>query len=55
VNEDTILISFTDFRKIWAGMTKEEKTRVQDKAKWERMSLWAVLNEWPKLTPERLQ
>jgi len=38
-----------EFDVLWETLNEEQKQRVRDKAKWEHMSLWAVLNNWPNL------
>lgn len=38
-----------EFKELWASLTDEQKQRVRDKSRWEFMSLWAVLNQWPDL------
>ncbi len=38
-----------EFDILWKSLSEEQKQRVRDKATWEHMSLWAVLNEWPDI------
>ena len=38
-----------EFDTLWRSLSDEEKQRVRDKAKWEHMGLWAVLNDWPDI------
>lgn len=39
------------FRVVWDGMDENERQRVRDKARWEHVSLRAVLIDWPTLAP----
>jgi hypothetical protein len=41
-----------EFDYLWKSLTEEQKQRVRDKAKWEHMSLWSVLNDWPNVWKE---
>lgn len=41
----------TWFAEIWDNATEIERQRLRDKASWERMSLMAVMREWPSLVP----
>jgi hypothetical protein len=43
------------FQRVWQSMSEEQQMRVRDKAKWEHVSLSAVLVEWPTLAPEGLR
>jgi len=41
-----------EFDKIWKLMTEEQKEKARVKAKWEHMTLWAVLIDWPQIYQE---
>lgn len=41
-----------EFDAIWKSMTEEQKENARAKAKWEHMTLWAVLIDWPDLCKE---
>jgi hypothetical protein len=45
----THILSYDEYRAIRASMTVAEWELVQAKAKWEQMTPWAVLIEWPSL------
>jgi hypothetical protein len=36
-----------EFKQKWAALTNHQRERVRAKARWECMSLMAVLREWP--------
>lgn len=42
-------LTHEQFRTIWQEMSESQKERVKSKARWEHMTLWAVLQEWPTL------
>lgn len=42
-------LTHAEVKRLWKKMTPQHRRRVQAKASWEAMSLWAVLNEWPSL------
>jgi hypothetical protein len=42
-------LTYEEYRAVRAAMTVAQWERVQAKAKWEQMTPWAVLNEWPSL------
>ena len=43
-------LTYAEFNDEWhKNMTEDERQRVREKAQWEHMSLWAILNEWPSL------
>lgn len=44
-------LTYEQYRELRALATPEQWERVQDKARWEHMTPWAVLNEWPSLRP----
>lgn len=51
----TVRLSHEQFKRIWKGMTEQQQQKAKDKAAWEQMSLWAVLQEWPALIPKPLR
>ena len=42
------------FNRLWRAMTKAEREPVQAKARWEHMTLLAVLFDYPDFIPRRL-
>ena len=40
-------MTLEEFDTLWKSLDIDQKDSVRIKAKWERMSLWAVCNEWP--------
>jgi len=42
-------LSYSEWRAQWDAMRDDERQLVRDKAQYEHMSLWAVLNDWPSL------
>ena len=40
---------------LWAALSHEERERLRDKAKWEHVSLMAVLIDWHSLVPEEVR
>lgn len=45
-------ITYEQFLAMWAAMTEEERQPVKDKANWEHMTLWKVLNDYAQLRPQ---
>ena len=43
------------FDRVWQSMHEEDQARVRDKAKWEHMTLMAVLVDWPSFAPVGLR
>jgi len=41
-----------EFDVLWQSLSEEQKQKVKDKAQWEQMSIWAVLNDWPEIWNE---
>lgn len=48
-------LAYPKWRRIWEGMSEGEREPLSAKAQWEYMILWAVLNDWPSLLPERFR
>lgn len=51
---DAVTLTWQQFRSIWSEMSEDERECVRAKARWEHMTLWAVLMDWPDLIPTRL-
>jgi hypothetical protein len=49
LGDDRYDLTYEEFVAVKNAMTVEEWSRVKDKARWEQMIPWAVLNEWPSL------
>lgn len=44
-------LSHEQFKNMWDGMTEEGRELVRAKARWEHITLWAVLNDYLSLRP----
>jgi hypothetical protein len=42
-------LTYAEWREQWEAMSEAQRGRVREKAQWEHMSLWSVLNHWPSL------
>ena len=48
-------LTHEEYRSFWNAMDEDERQRVRNKAQWEHLTPWAVLEEWPSMIPERLR
>lgn len=39
-------MTHAEFKAAWDALTEPQQQWVKDKARWEHMSRWAVMNEW---------
>lgn len=56
VTESLLVAEGSDwFHAVWYSLSDDMRQPIRDKARWEHMSLRAVLIDWPTLVPRSLQ
>jgi hypothetical protein len=47
-------MTYREYKKRWMQITESQRNWIRGKAKWEHMTLWAVMNNWTTPKPEQL-
>lgn len=46
-------MTWAEFSFLWDSLDEDQREEVRAKARWEKMTLWAVCNEWPEIWNRR--